>query len=145
MKKLSIFLFVLSLSFLSSKEIYAAKKFVPKASTPKTYAKRATGNLPAVVKYRGDKLAILLSFSNFSGIESVNYTFTYDSGETRQGAAGTIRSNNNPESQRELLFGTCSKGVCTYHHNLSSARLILTGNMTNGRTVTKSYRIKTYQ
>lgn len=123
-------------------KVEAAKKFIPK----KTSVKRVvSGSIPANVRYRPDRLALLLSFTNFSGIESVSYSFTYDTNGLPQGAGGTITAANNPTTVRELLFGTCSTSVCTYHHNLANARLTLTAKLTNGRTMTKGYRVKTYQ
>jgi hypothetical protein len=129
--------------FLKPDSIYAAKKFVTKKTAGKTVI--SSGSIPSIVKYRSDKLGILFSFANFNGIESANYSFTYNSNGNPQGAGGTIRASNNPTSERELLFGTCSTSVCTYHSGLTNARLVLTVKMTNGNTVTKSYRIKTYR
>lgn len=123
--------------------IYAAKKFVPKKSAGKATVPK--GSIPAIVKYRGDKLGILFSFANFNSIDSVNYSFTYNTNGNPQGAGGTIRTANSPTAERELLFGTCSTSVCTYHSGLTNARLVLTAKMTNGNTVNKSYRIKTYR
>ncbi len=122
--------------------IYAAKRFIPKKITR---TRVSTGSIPAVVRYRGDRQGILLSLLNFNGLESVSYSFTYNTNGNPQGAGGTITAANNPTAQRELLFGTCSSGVCRYHFNLSNARLVLTGRTTSGRTVNRSYRIKTYQ
>lgn len=121
---------------------FAAKKFVPKKITR---ARTSAGSIPTVVRYRGDRQGILLSLLNFNGLESVSYSFTYDTNGNPQGAGGTVTALNNPTAQRELLFGTCSSGVCRYHYNLSNARLVLTAKTTNGRTITRSYRIKTYQ
>jgi hypothetical protein len=135
-------------SIFNDVTVFAAKKFVPKRAAPAA-KKKSTGNsgvyIPSVAKYRGDKQGILLSFANFNGIESADYSFTYNSNGVPQGAGGTIRSSNNPTAQRELLFGTCSSGVCTYHHNLTNAQLSLTVHFTNGSTSSKTYRIKTYQ
>jgi len=136
----SLLMLVVSLFFVVPR-IEAAKKFVPKR---KPAVKISTGSIPAIVRYRADHLGILMSFSNFSGIESVSYSFTYNTNGMPQGAGGKITSANNPTAQRELLFGTCSSGVCRYHSNLSNARLVLTATMTNGRTITKGYKIKTY-
>jgi hypothetical protein len=142
------FIFVLALIILtgafSFSPVWAAKKFVPKAKTTKRTV-AVTSGIPAVVRYRADKLGILFSFSNFSGIDSVSYSFTYETNGMSQGAGGSITNANNPTMERELLFGTCSTSVCTYHHNLSNARLVLTAKYTNGRTATKAFRIKTYQ
>lgn len=143
--KTKIFLFVAILSTIlltSPKTVEAAKKFVPKKIAVK---KVVSASIPAVVRYRGDRQGILLSLINFNGLESVSYSFTYETNGNPQGAGGTITAANNPTAQRELLFGTCSSGVCRYHYNLSNARLILTAKYTNGRTVNKSYRIKAYQ
>lgn len=129
--------------FLKPGSVHAAKKFVPKKTSGKVAV--SSGSIPAIVKYRSDKLGILFSFSNFNNIDSVNYSFTYNTNGNPQGAGGTVRASNNPSAERELLFGTCSTSVCTYHSGLSNARLVLTAKMTNGNTVTKSYRIKTYR
>lgn len=124
-------------------KVEAAKKFVPKKSTG-GYV-RTSESIPVSVHYRPDKLAILFSFPSFSGIDSVNYSFTYSANGNPQGAGGTVRAGNNPSAERELLFGTCSTSVCTYHSGLSGARLVFTATMTNGHTITKSFRIKTYR
>ncbi|MBI5452429.1 hypothetical protein HY945_03125 [Candidatus Gottesmanbacteria bacterium] len=143
-RKLSIILliFIAVVTFGIPSATYAAKKFVPKKVTR---AKVSAGSIPAIVRYRGDRQGILLSFLNFNGLKSASYSFTYETNGNPQGAGGTITAANNPTAQRELLFGTCSSGVCRYHYNLTNARLILTAKTTNGRTISKSYRIKTYQ
>lgn len=133
---------IIVLSVIFPNKIQAAKKFSPKKMA---VGKSYSAGIPASVRYRPDRQGILLSFLNFNGIDSVSYSFTYITNGITQGAGGTITAENNPTSQRELLFGTCSSGVCRYHQNLTSARLTLTAKYTNGRTATKVYRIKTYQ
>lgn len=133
---------VLLLTALSKPSVFAAKKFIPKKSAVKY---TAVSGIPAVVSYRPDRLGLNLSFRNFTRLESVSYSFTYNTNGISQGIGGTVTANNNPTAARELLFGTCSRGACRYHYNLSDARLVLTARYTNGRTATKSYRIKTYQ
>lgn len=143
MQKITLIGFVvLFLIILSAPTVFAAKKFVPKKSTVKY---TAVSGIPAVVSYRPDRLGLNLSFRNFSGLESVSYSFTYNTNGMAQGAGGKVTAANNPTAARELLFGTCSRGACRYHYNLSGARLTLTARYTNGRTSSKSYRIKTYQ
>lgn len=122
--------------------VLAAKKFVVK-KTAVRYT--VSSGIPAVVRYQPNRLGLNLSFSNFNGLESVAYSFTYNTNGIAQGVGGTVTAGNNPTAARELLFGTCSRGACRYHYNLSNARLVLTAKYTNGRTATKSYRIKTYQ
>ena len=133
---------VFLLLVLPKPSAFAAKKFVPKKSTVKY---TSVGGIPAAVSYRPDRLGLNLSFRNFTGLESVYYSFTYNTNGMVQGIGGKVTASNNPTVARELLFGTCSRGVCRYHYNLSDARLVLTAKYNNGRTATKSYRIKTYQ
>lgn len=121
----------------------AAKKFVPKKTSGKSSTVKGS-SIPSVVRYRPDKMGLLLSFNNFSGIDSVSYLFTYNTNGISQGAGGTISASNNPTAERQLLFGTCSTSVCTYHYNLTNAKLTLTAKYTNGPTRSKLYRIKTY-
>lgn len=125
-----------------AKGTFAAKKFLPK-KTAVRYS--VSSGIPAIARYRPDRLGINLSFGNFNNLESVSYSFTYTTNGIAQGVGGTVTAANNPTAARELLFGTCSRGACRYHYNLSDARLVLTAKYTNGATATKSYRIKTYQ
>lgn len=145
MKKavLSVIFLLGVIIFAASNPVFAAKKFVSKSSIPR--ARVSKGSIPVIVRYRSDHLGILLSFANFNGIDSATYSFTYSSNGNPQGAGGTIKSTSNSTSPRELLFGTCSTAVCTYHTGLTNARLVLTANFTNGRTATKVFRIKTYR
>lgn len=124
----------------------AAKKFGGSKNTaPVAKAKSSSSSrVPSTVRYRPDKNGVFLSFSNFSGIESVAYSFTYTGNGLPQGIGGTIAAGSNPTASRELLFGTCSSGACTYHRNLKDAKLTLTAKFANGKIATKIYRIKTY-
>jgi hypothetical protein len=124
--------------------VYAAKKFAPRVKSSGVSNVAAVSSIPSSVHYRPDHHGIFMSFLNFNGIDSVSYSFTYTTNGNSQGAGGTISAGNNPSTERELLFGTCSTGVCTYHTSLANARLVLTAKMSNGATRTKSYRIKTY-
>lgn len=141
-KIISVIFVVFLLLVLSKPSAFAAKKFVQKKSTIKY---TAVSGIPAVVSYRPDRLGLNLSFRNFAGLGSVSYSFTYNTNGMSQGIGGTVTANNSPTVARELLFGTCSRGACRYHYNLSDARLVLTAKYMNGRTSSKSYRIKTYQ
>jgi hypothetical protein len=137
-----ILLSVLTMQFIGLSGVSAAKKFIRKPTLVKNTSAQG---IPAIVRYRSDKQGILLSLSNFNGLESISYSFTYETNGVAQGAGGNITASNNPTTQRELIFGTCSTSVCRYHYNLSNARLLLSAKYTNGRTATKTYRIKTYQ
>lgn len=125
---------------------FAAKKFVAKSGGAGTAAKSGGGGgkIPVSVKYRADKKALNFSFSNFSGLNSVSYIFRYETNGNSQGAAGSVTSTNSPTQSRELLFGTCSTSVCSYHSGLKNAKLTFTANYTNGKKATKVFKIKTY-
>lgn len=137
-----VLIFIIFGVLLSVRNVEAAKKFVPKKTT--SVYTPSTG-IPAIVSYRPDHLGLNLSFSNFSGLDSISYSFTYSTNGIPQGIGGTITANNSPASPRELLFGTCSRGVCRYQYNLSNAKLVLAARYTNGKTASKTYKIKTYQ
>jgi hypothetical protein len=145
MKKIIFFTLVITLIFTLNFPVftYAAKKITVKKSVKKNVTAYST-SIPSLVKYRSDKKAIFLSFSNFNGIESASYSFTYETNNNLQGAGGNITASNNPLEQRELLFGTCSTSICTYHTNISNAKLVITAKYTNGKTISKTYKIKTY-
>lgn len=138
---LSSFLLLLG-GLVFTSDIHAAKPFVAKKSAPVKAVGGSKSVIPAVVKFRADRRAILLSFSSFSGIESVNYSFTYTNNGKPEGAGGTVRASNNPSAVRELLFGTCSTGVCSYHTNVKNARLVVTATFTNGSKSSRAFRLK---
>ena len=140
---LLVFLIIAFLAF--PKNASAAKKFIPKKAASGGQSTGGGLGIPASVRYRPDKLALLLSFYNFSGIESINYSFTYTSNGLVQGVGGRVTASNDPSSVRELLFGTCSSGVCKYHENLSGTSLALTANFSNGTVAKKLYRVRTYR
>lgn len=122
--------------------VHAAKPFAAKKTAPVKAVAGGKSKIPSVVKFRSDRRAILFSFSSFSGIESVNYSFTYTNNGKPEGAGGTIRAANNPGAMRELLFGTCSTAVCSYHTNVKNARLVITATFTNGTKATRAFRLK---
>lgn len=135
---------ILGALLLVAAPVQAVKAFVPKkqsAPVKKTVV-RSTGGIPSVARLRGDRRAILLSFSHFNGIDSAEYSLTYTNNGKAEGAGGTIRASNNPSSVRELAFGTCSTGVCTYHTGIRDAKLTIIVKYTNGTTKTKIYKIK---
>ncbi|KKS98187.1 MAG: hypothetical protein UV73_C0003G0129 [Candidatus Gottesmanbacteria bacterium GW2011_GWA2_43_14] len=122
--------------------VSAAKKFVPKSAP----SRKTTGTalIPASVKYRSDKRALFLQFTNINNIDSASYSLTYTASGKNEGVGGTISAANDPFKTRELLFGTCSTSVCTYHTGIKNAVLTITARLKNGRQAVKNYRIKTY-
>ena len=138
------FILVLLLNLVAAAPALAAKPFVAKGGVAKKIVHKTTGfTIPVSAKFRPDRKGLLFNFTNLNGIESVSYSFTYTANGQPQGAGGTVTSDNNPSQQRELLFGTCSTAICTYHGNIKAARLVFTAKLTNGKTAVRSFRIKT--
>lgn len=103
-------------------------------------ARRSTGVVVSP-RLRSDRKALIVSLSGLSQANSVSYTLSYTANGIPQGVGGTIIPSQNTAS-RELLFGTCSKNVCTYHRNISDMRFAVTSNLKSGKKVTKPFRIK---
>ncbi len=148
MKKLTIILFVISVSvFLTPPTALAARQRV-RVTAPASSGggapvrSSAYGGASSSVKFRGDRKALILTLSNMSGISSVSYQLTYSTNGVSQGVMGKIDPSIEPTATRELLFGTCSHGVCTYHTNITNAKLKISSLLTSGVTVVKPYRIR---
>jgi len=139
MKRNCLVIFLI-LFLLSPSQVQAAKKRVVKtAIRPATTTASASRGVKAWVRLRPDRLALLINFSGFGGIKSGSYELTYSANGIGQGAGGTVLLGDT--STKTLLFGTCSKGVCTYHKNITGARLRITSTLTSGQKVIKSFRI----
>ena len=104
--------------------------------------KTTSGRVGVSVKFRGDRHAILVNFSNLTAAKSVSYTLSYQTNGKNEGVAGTIRPQGTGAMQRELLFGTCSSGVCRYHSNITNAKLEVTSTLNSGQKVIKRFRLK---
>ena len=149
MKKLTIILFLISISiFFAPPTALAARKRVrvkaPAGSSGggSTVRRSAYGGASSSVRFRADRKAIILTLSNMGGVSSVSYQLTYLANGVSQGVMGKIDPSIESTATRELLFGTCSHGVCTYHANITNARLKVSSLLTSGVTVVKPYRIR---
>ncbi|MBM3209485.1 hypothetical protein FJZ40_04315 [Candidatus Shapirobacteria bacterium] len=119
--------------------------FLGAASSPaeaarKRVIKGSTGYV--AVSLRRDRLAVLFSLFNLSRVTEASYSLSYLANGIPQGVSGTITPSGQNSTNRQLLFGTCSKNVCTYHRNITDARLSLTFRLKSGGTLKKSYRLK---
>ncbi len=93
-------------------------------------------------KLRRDRLALILTLSNLQKVNNITYTLMYQTNGKDEGVSGTIDSSVGPSVTRELLFGTCSAGVCRYHQNISNMKLEVVSKLPNGKQTLKRYRIK---
>jgi len=136
----SLFILLLSL-FLFASSVEA--KLLPRFSSPARSSGGGGGGGSLVVspKLRGDRRALNVYFGNLSKAKSVSYILTYRGNDSDQGAMGSVdvASGN---TTRELLFGTCSTSVCTYHQGISNMRLEVTIELTSGKKIVKRYRVK---
>lgn len=125
-----------------------AKKLLPhlqkntSTSTKTASTKLSGGRVKTSVKFRGDRRAIIVSLSNLSTAKKVDYLLSYNTRGMAQGAAGTIIPAAENSSSHELLFGTCSKGICRYDTGITNAKLTITSILANGSKVIKRYKIK---
>lgn len=135
-----VFIFCTVFSIIKARPSHAARKRVrkPRGGTSQTaYVAQGVG---VSVRFRPDRLGLLMTFSNFDNIESGSYQLLYDANGITQGAGGTVIIGDS--DTKEILFATCSHGVCTFHENITNARLSIFSKLKNGQTVLKPFRIK---
>lgn len=120
--------------------VYAAKTRV--WSTAKTSSSTSATRPTYSVKLRSDRRALNITFNNVNTANSVTYELTYLSGDLEKGVFGSILPKEGNYATRSLLFGTCSKNVCTYHPNISSMQFKITTKLKNGKTLITKYKVK---
>ena len=130
-----ILLLVIFLLFPSP--AYARKKLPTRSAR----AVVSSDTLPQTgLKLRGDRQALLLTLTNLDKAKSLSYLLTYDAAGVGQGAEGS----HDPalgNTQKELVFGTCSANVCTYHQSISDMLFQATIGLKDGRTLVRKYQI----
>ena len=94
------------------------------------------------VRFNANRTGLIISFSGLTNATSVNYTLSYNTHGLPQGAMGTMTNLQTNTDTREVLFGTCSGGVCRYHQNITNASLVITSKLKSGYTTRKTYRIR---
>lgn len=142
MKNLILYLLITFLFFSCSYGVNA--KLLPRfqgGSAVKKTTYVASG-LVVSAKLRGDRQALFVYFSNLNKVTSVTYTLMYQTNGKDEGVSGTMDATGGNSTSRELLFGTCSSGVCRYHQNLSNMKLEVTSTLTSGKQTIKRFRIR---
>jgi len=66
----------------------------------------------------------------------------YQTNGKDEGVSGTIDSSSGLSVTRELLFGTCSAGVCRYHPNITGMKLEIVSELSNGKQTLRRYKIR---
>ena len=143
MKKILFIVTLVFLFFISIQEAYAVKILPQSKSSSKTAVKKSQGaGISVAPKLRRDRQALLVYFGNLQNAQSVSYMLVYKTNDQEEGAGGSVNPSQGNSTNRELLFGTCSKNVCRYHANISNMRLEVTAQLTSGKKLIKRYKIK---
>jgi hypothetical protein len=118
-------------------------KILPQAQKATKVSKTAnTNSIGVFPKLRKDRQALNINFSNLQNATAVSYLLTYQTSTQNEGAGGALNLTGGPTQSAELLFGTCSKNVCTYHKGIKNAKLEVTYTTKAGKKYIKRFRIK---
>lgn len=128
------------LFLLSPKAVLAAKQRVWANTSSTTTAKIYKPSFS--VKFNSGRKGLIVKFSDLNTASPVTYELTYSTNGLEQGVVGAISLSEGKTATRELLFGTCSKNVCTYHKNITGAQLKITSKLKTDKTYIKTYKIK---
>ncbi|MBI5614270.1 hypothetical protein HY947_05070 [Candidatus Gottesmanbacteria bacterium] len=131
----ALFVFFFTLLFSEKNRVFAAKKRIRQAAS----AVKSVGY--SSVKISRPTHSIVISFINLSNVKKASYTLSYNASGIDQGVVGSLVPSGSSES-RDLYFGTCSKGVCTPHTNISRAALVITTSLKSGGSTSKRYTIR---
>lgn len=118
------------------------------ARTQTVWTTSGAGGVDVIPYVRVDKKALFVDFehSDFDSIDYIYYNLNYDTDEpeSKRGVEGTIYPRvtditayyeGRPYIRRELVFGTCSQGVCDYYRNPKSMKLTVNTKFFSGKVV----------
>ncbi len=139
---ITVFVFF-SLPLFFKSDVFA-KKLLPYLRTATTTAKTTTASrgVTTSVRFRGDRLAIIATFSNLGIANKADYFLSYNTRGTTQGASGSVNSTQGDPATREIIFGSCSKGVCRFDSGITNAKFVVTSYLPSGKKVVKSFKLK---
>lgn len=123
---------------ISPAPVYAGRERQRKPKQPATVS--VSRGVRSSVRFRADRLGLLITFSNFDTLASGRYELIYETNGVTQGAGGSIIVGDT--GTKEVLFASCSGIVCTFHENVTNARLSIVSVLKDGTTILKPYRIK---
>lgn len=93
-------------------------------------------------KLRGDRKGLIVNFANLQNAKNVSYMLVYKTSVQEEAAMGALDLTGAPSATRELLFATCSSGVCRYHSGIRDARLEVSYTSKNGKKYLKKFKVK---
>jgi hypothetical protein len=135
LKSLIVIILSLILLIANPSSVFAKKRLQHRQKSPLP-PKTAWVKL----KLRSDRHALLLMLGGMHYTDSLDYILTYNAGPVPQG----IQSYHTPtdgNTQKELVFGTCSNGDCLYHGNITDMILEITIKLKDGQTIIQRYQI----
>lgn len=135
--RLKIVLILVCLFFLFPTQAHAKKKIVRQVKNETVTNLTQPWNK---LKLRSDKNAILLVLGGMKLIDSLSYSLSYSTNSIPQGVQGS-HDPTLGNTQKELLFGTCSGTNCTYHQNITDMLFEIKYDLTDGHTLTRKYQI----
>lgn len=122
---------------------FADAKVLPQSKTKKSVGRVFAGpSISISPRLRVDRSALLVSFGNLQNASTVSYILTYAQNGQQEGAGGSVNPADGNSATRELLFGTCSSGVCRLHSGISNMRFEINTELKSGKKVVKRYRIR---
>lgn len=119
-----------------------AKKLLPFLRKTTGGTASTSSHVTSSVKFRGDRLGIIVTLGNLQAAYKVDYFLSYQTKGTTQGASGSITDTSMGSATRDIIFGSCSKGACRYDSGISNAKFVITIYLTGGRKIVRSYRLK---
>lgn len=146
MKRVFLSILIFSALLFSSAfhpaDVSAKKRIIRSSGAKASKATTASNRLIIQPKIRRDRKALVVNFSNLNAVSSFTYELSYTASGIPQGVAGTVTSSGENGTQRELLFGTCSKTVCRYHTGIRNMTFVVTSTLKSGLKVRKTFRVK---
>ena len=138
-----IFLVILAASMVTACVSPAQAKLLPRFAKGGTSssAPRSYSTVIVTPRFLPLRNGLRVSFAGLSNASSVTYMLSYQTNGKSEGVRGTIDPSEGSIT-REMLFGTCSSGVCVNHMNITNMRLEITSKLTNGKTSIKRYSIQ---
>ena len=121
----------------------ANAKLLPQAKKAGVAVKRYSGSgITVSPRLNRAKSSLSVSFGNLGAANSVSYSLVYTTNGHEEGAGGSVNPKEGTSATRELLFGTCSSGVCRLHGGITNARLEVTTELKTGKKTLKRFRIR---
>ena len=136
-------LLVITLAFTLTPIALVEAKVLPQAVKSSGGAvKVVNSGITVYPKLRADRRALNVTFGNLLKVKAVSYSLTYNTLEQQEGAMGAVVLTGASSQSQELLFGTCSKGVCRYHTGIKNVKLEVSYTTKSGKKYLKRYKIR---